>query len=389
MLLRRSVAATVAAMALGGLLAGPAPAAERFYGVTASNRLVTFHSDSPGAIRSSRALTGLGKAGVRAIDVRPATGQLYALATNDRLYKINTRTGRATPVGSPIFDQRSAAVGFDFNPTVDKIRVVNTSGQNARIDPDTGAREDGDPDLSGVQPDRPLRYDANDPASGVAPRIAGVGYTNSRARATSTELFGIDRSRNTLIRIDPPNDGVVRTVGRLGGNVDEPVGFDIAGGRGYAAFSVKGTRAVGLFTVDLDSGRAKPAAPLTAIQTYRGRRADPVRALAAAGAVAKDATPPRVGNSKLNNPTISELVRGKALRLRVDCSEACIVAATFKLRGRVIGVGAGVVLGRQGAITVPIKLTRRGKRLVRRFDPPTLKVRLSATDFAGNSVATK
>ena len=43
--------------------------------------------------------------------------------------------------------------GFDFNPTVDRIRVVNDRGANLRLHPDTGAQVDGNADQPGLQPD--------------------------------------------------------------------------------------------------------------------------------------------------------------------------------------------------------------------------------------------
>lgn len=381
----------MAALAIGLLTAVPASAAERFYGVTASDRLVTFNSDSPGAVRSSRAITGIGRASILAIDIRPATGQLYGLADNDRLYRIATRTGKARRVGPPLFKQRSAAVGFDFNPTVDKIRVVNTAGQNARVDPDTGALTDGEPDLTGAQPDGPLRYDANDPGFRTPPRIGASAYTNSRVQATSTELYGIDQRRNVVVLQTPPNDGVLTTVGRLGADAGAPVGFDIASdGRAYAAFGQPGVPSIGLFRVDLSSGRASQAAKFNAIGSLPGGRSrDPVRALAAAGRVPNDRTRPRVRNRKLNDPLISQLLRGRVLRLAVRCNEACDIEATFRLGGRVVGRGTGTVAGTRGTAVLRVKLTRAGRRIVRRARPSVLRVALRVADAAGNTVSTE
>ena len=71
------------------------------YGLTSANVLLTFDSATPGTIADSDAITGL-QAGesVVGIDVRPATGQLYALGLVDdgatrsgRIYTINPTTG--------------------------------------------------------------------------------------------------------------------------------------------------------------------------------------------------------------------------------------------------------------------------------------------------------
>lgn len=387
---RRGEGAVVAAALIVGLAAAaPASAAERFYGVTAANRLVTFNSDSPGAIRSSRAITGLGRADVRAIDIRPANGELYGLASNDRLYRINPRTGRAAAIGPAPFGQRSEAIGFDFNPTVDKIRLVNAAGQNARVDPDTGALVDGDADLTGAQLDQPLRYDANDGGFQTPPRIGGAAYTNSKAGAASTDLFAIDERRNSLVLQAPPNDGVLRTVGRLGVDAEAPVGFDIASNGGaYAAFRATGIPGIGLFRIDLSTGRVKPAR-FDTIGFFSARRHDPLQALAAAGRVRADRTRPRVRNRKLNAPLISQLLRGRALRLAVTCNEACGVRATFRLGNRRVGTATGVVRGRGGSVVLRLKLSRNGKRVVRRLRPNVLRVGLRATDAAGNTVSTE
>ena len=128
---RREAVAVVIVLALGLLAVAPAQAAERFYGVTKSNRLVTFHSDSPGALRSSTRLEGLGSASIVAIDLRPRNGRLYGLGSNYRLYVISPRSGRARPVGPPLPGQPSAAVGFDFNPTADLIRSPTAPGRTS------------------------------------------------------------------------------------------------------------------------------------------------------------------------------------------------------------------------------------------------------------------
>ena len=44
---------------------------------------------------------------------------------------------RGAPAFTPALS--GTAFGFDFNPTVDRIRVVSDTGQNLRLNPDTGA----------------------------------------------------------------------------------------------------------------------------------------------------------------------------------------------------------------------------------------------------------
>ncbi len=389
---RRDAAAVVVALGVGLLGTVPAQAAERFYGVTESDRLVTFHSDSPGAIRSSKRLTGLGRASLVAIDVRPRNGRLYGLGDNYRLYAISAAGGRVRPIGRPLPGRRSAAVGFDFNPTADKIRITNRAGLNARVDPDTGALVDGDADLPGLQPDARLRYDDDDRASPAPPRLGATAY-NNRAGARRTTLYGIDQARNTLVRQAPPDEGVLKTVGRLRVvtkpplrlDAKAPVGFDVArDGRAYATFRVGKLDSSALLRINLRTGRASPTAALPLVGTTRRGRVDPLRAFTAAGRVANDRARPRVTNRKLNDPSISQLLRGRALRLAVRCNEACTIVAALRLNRRVVGGAVGAVLGRRGRVALALKLTKGGKRLVRRLRPKVLKVDFVVLDAAGN-----
>jgi hypothetical protein len=151
---------------------------------------------------------------IRAIDFRPATGQLYGIGDTGRLYTINSTTAVATSVGAPFALADGTSVSMDFNPTVDRIRVISSADENFRLNPDTGA-------VAGT--DTNLAYDAGDPNNGANPDVLAVGYTNNVAGATTTTLYGIDFSLNTLIRqggVDggapSPNTGTLFTVGPIG-----------------------------------------------------------------------------------------------------------------------------------------------------------------------------
>ena len=65
-----------------------------------------------------------------AIDFRPATGQLYAVSNGSRLYAINLSSGRAQMLGMGPFSPavNGDVVTFDFNPTVDHVRLVTNRG---------------------------------------------------------------------------------------------------------------------------------------------------------------------------------------------------------------------------------------------------------------------
>ena len=390
MLIRSRAALVVVAMTASALLVpAAASAAQRLYGVTDKSQLVTLSSDSPGVFRSREAITGLlGSDTITAIDVRPSNGRLYGLSADSRLYTIAARTGRARPVGGPFSPRLGPQdAGFDFNPTVDKLRVVTEPGRNFRLDPVTGQLVDGDAALTGRQGDRDLSYEANDPAGSANPRVAASAYSDNSAGANSTRLFGIDSARDTLVRQNPPNAGVLNTVGKLRIDASGPVGFDIdASGRAYASFALHGRGPTGLFRINLATGRATPAADFNAVGLFARTADDEIGALAAGGRVDDDDTRPRVRNRKLNNPGVSQLLGGRALRLEVRCSEACVAETQLLLGRRVVGVGLGGVRARGGRTVIRLRLSRKGRQIVRRRRPPLLKVGIAAADAAGNTV---
>lgn len=108
------------------------------------------------------------------IDFRPVNEQLYALSSTSRLYTINLSSGAAAVAGTGALATWLSGTdfGFDFNPTVDRIRVVKNTGQNLRLNPNDGtvAAVDGS-----LNPGTPV--------------VTAAAYTNSFAGATTTSLF--------------------------------------------------------------------------------------------------------------------------------------------------------------------------------------------------------
>ncbi len=210
-------------------LAVSAAGPSSLHALTVDNRLWTFTPFAPSVITADVEITGLA-AGERlvGIDVRPATNQLFAIGDSSSIYVVDAESGRTTPVGqafSPVIDGN--LLGFDFNPTVDRIRVVDDAGQNLRLNPDTG-QIGKNPDTGALTIDGFTAYASGDTNAGARPVLSGAGYTNSVAGAQSTMLYVIDTANDTLALQDPPNDGVLWTVGSLGADFDGPVGFDIA-----------------------------------------------------------------------------------------------------------------------------------------------------------------
>jgi hypothetical protein len=189
-----------------------------------------------------------------AIDVRPHTQVLYGLGSDGQLYSLNTTTVTAAKIGVPIVPLAGDVVGFDFNPTVDRIRISTTGGENYRINPDTGGV---------ASTDAPLAYAAGDRNEGDVPGVTGAAYTNSArgelgtALPASTVLYDVDAANDALVRQDPPNDGTLNTVGRgLGTDVEGTAGFDISPDTGRAWAVMSDDLGYASFRIDLTSGRA-------------------------------------------------------------------------------------------------------------------------------------
>ena len=252
-------------------------AGQTVYALTVSGLLVQFNADSPCTILSELRVSGLleGET-LLGIDFRPATGQLYGLGSSSQLYVIDPATAVATPVGTAPFTPalQGSSFGFDFNPTVDRIRVVSDTGQNLRLNPVTGA-------VAAV--DIPLAYATGDQNAGAQPLVAGAAYTNpDNNPATGTTLYDIDAALDILTIQNPPNNGTLNTVGPLGVNTNVLVGFDItlSGGTNvaYAALKVGGkSKEKGkkcgnsnLVRIDLSTGAATNLGPIGTQQPIIG-----------------------------------------------------------------------------------------------------------------------
>ncbi len=232
----RPTARLVAALGVALLAAGPA-SAQTVYGLASfatvnlpPPSLVTFSATAPGTFTATRAITGL-TAGqtLVGLDSRPNTGQLFALGynptgTQSQLYTLDPATGALTAVGAALTLDLGATtnrIGFDFNPTVDRIRVTGSNNANLRLNPTNGALVDGDAATAGVQLDRLLNYNPGNATSspavpadanaGQTPVIGSVAYANSFIGATMTVLYDIDEAKSLYTVQNPPNDGVLNS----------------------------------------------------------------------------------------------------------------------------------------------------------------------------------
>jgi hypothetical protein len=226
-----------------------------------NDHLISFNAGAPGIILSDVAITGLQMGEfLIGLDFRPAgNNQLYSVAVSggsSRVVTIDLTTGALTQIGPNITPSLSSQpyYGIDFNPTVDRIRVVNEDNLSIRLHPTTGA-------LAGT--DTPLAYAAGDPSAGQDPRVAHVAYDQNAPGGTTTTLFGIDFANDNLVRIGgvngtpSPNLGALTTVGPLGVATNPANGgFDIETGTGnaYASLNVGGVSR--LYRINLATGAA-------------------------------------------------------------------------------------------------------------------------------------
>ena len=268
---------SIAAIVIGSLTACTtmtsepegAERAEKAVAVTASNKLLKFNAGRPNRILDSLNITGL-QAGesLLGIDYRVAKDQLYALGSSGRLYIINEDTAVASAVGVPFAIKLDGTqFGFDFNPTVDRIRVVSNTGQNLRLHPDTGAVVDSNAALEGVQTDGKLTYAVGDVNFGKLAMTVGAAYSYNKADTKITTNFALDAAAGTLVTqgsregVMPavsPNTGQLFTIGSLGlafnnASFDIQAVSDVA----FAALNSEGTSASRWVMIDLKTGAAK------------------------------------------------------------------------------------------------------------------------------------
>ncbi|MBF9220080.1 DUF4394 domain-containing protein [Hymenobacter ruricola] len=226
------------ALATAGLFSFPHQAqAQTIYGLVAADdvlsfSLLSFNATSPGTVTLQGRVTGLvGFTILLGIERRPATGQLLALGYDNstptpqvRLYELNPLTAAATPVGPAMglnLGNLTGKIGFSIDPTTDQIRVVTPAGNSYRLSPTTGAL---------LATDANLAYASTDAYAGQNPDVQSISYTNNYATSPATQLFGIDKTGNRLVRQASAGSPALATVGDLGvrlGSFDLGISTDL------------------------------------------------------------------------------------------------------------------------------------------------------------------
>ena len=221
-------------------------------GLTSDQRLICFSDNSPANAGEIGEVSGLtGDTRLVGIDYRPATGELYALGDRGGLYVLDTRDAGATFKSQLNVALTGASFGVDFNPTVDRLRIISDTGQNLRVNVDNGT----------VTTDTALATPTPEAATG----ITAAAYTNNDTDGnTGTTLYGIDSRLDQLVIQAPPNAGTINATGKLRTDTSADVGFDIysrpsgGGSTGdvvaYATLTADGRSR--LYEINLITGRA-------------------------------------------------------------------------------------------------------------------------------------
>ncbi|MGD1319568.1 DUF4394 domain-containing protein [Chryseobacterium sp. 2R14A] len=211
------------------------------YGLTDNNQLVAFNSKNSTSFSSTKTIMGVPSGEkLLSIDFRPATGELYAVSNASKFYIINTSTGNTRPVSTTSFTPAISGTiaSIDFNPTVDRIRLVTNTGQNLRLHPETSALA------------------ATDTGIAISSSITGIAYTNSVSGASSTILYDLDATSGKLFKQDPPNNGTLVEVGSLGITFTGQAAFDINTDNSVALMAATTGSQNSLYKVDLSNGKA-------------------------------------------------------------------------------------------------------------------------------------
>ena len=252
--LRLALAMPLALVTLGGAAAGPIGFALGADGAS----LLRFDLAHPGAIKSL-ALSGAGTR-LDAIDFRPRTGELFGYDdASDRYFTVDVNTGMLKGASSSATATNSRSLGLDWNPTIDRLRVVTDTNQNIVYNPDTATASNA--------ATVPLFYGPGDVNEGRDPGVVANGYTNSFAGATTTQQYVLDAQLNTLATL-ANNAGRLATVATITVmgvefDFDPSAGFDIlpllgGGNMAYALLTEAGApgATAGIYTIDLTSGAA-------------------------------------------------------------------------------------------------------------------------------------
>lgn len=181
------------------------------------------------------------------LDQRPATGEIYLITSDRRLYTLNASTGVATLAAQfgPNVPQVDY-LNFAFEPCTDSIRLIGWNRENVRIRPDGSL----------IARDADLAFDPGDPQAGNLPGQESLSY--GACNGGNSTAYLLDTTADILATIgniggspQSADSGRLFTIGELG---IEARGIDVVAGSGLAfAYDTDGNQS-SLVRIDLGTG---------------------------------------------------------------------------------------------------------------------------------------
>lgn len=206
--------------------------------ITASGVTITI-DNTTGAVLSRSTITGLG-AGETVLDAdyRNADGRLWILTSASKLYSVEESTNIATERSTlSVLLTPGETYAVDFNPVVDRLRVIGSNNTNWAVNVENGA------------------VAVNTVATGPAGfEVTQSAYTDTFSTAgRGTLLFNLDEANNVLYGQNPANDGIQTLESTLGVDPTEIIGFDLPADTttGLAPMVVSGQLA--MYSIDTDA----------------------------------------------------------------------------------------------------------------------------------------
>ena len=263
-LVRRSVAAAavvasvMAAVVGGGASSAAQPAGLRAFAISADGTLMaTFTTDKPQELNWVRLIQGFsGDTAALGIDFRPQDGLMYLVGNKGGIYTVKTppqvadvTVTKVSQLSVPLYGTN---FGVDFNPAVDRLRLIGDTGQNLRHNlGDHTTTEDA--------------FLSTPPALGPTRGVTAAAYTNNDLNAdTATTLFVIGTGTDEVFIQSPANNGLLSSTGKLTVDAGANAGFDIystlSNGKAVAAAgfaTLVGTNGTSsLYSINLLNGTA-------------------------------------------------------------------------------------------------------------------------------------
>lgn len=235
---------TGAGVALASLLAAASASAHLLVALEEGGNLVRFSDRNPNATERVMVTGTSGR--IIGIAARPSDSQLYGIATDGSIYRIDSTNGASVRVASVSLMSSDRPAVVDFNPVTDHLQIVTSAGRAVRVNVGTGE----------IFEDARVAYAPTDTRSGRAFSLTAGGFANSTPSATTTTLYQIDGQDLALLVQDPASGRLTTRApiswpgtgtADLGGMdvVRDPSGNDV----GYVVAASR------LYKIDLPSGQ--------------------------------------------------------------------------------------------------------------------------------------